>query len=731
VDLGASGAVVTNYGTGTVSYSDTADPFVAEGTIAPSASATLTGTQFFRAAAGAVLNIAEADVSLGSLEEIRAQLLAVRSSKADLTALTAETSARGSADTALGNRATALEAVRAVVSLKDPVYGLALDGVTDDAAAFAAANTAATALGAVLLGPEGKTMLINSQITVTASISGKFTIKKKSTMTASAMLVTGNNLTFRDFTLDGNRSGGATLGGIDWRGSGGKMYGVTTHSNKAWGVNANGGVLDCYGCKSYNNVSGTGATAGSADGFFATAGGVLRCHDCHAYENDRAGVLFLNGAGAGCHWDGRCERNFTGADCRSSAGTIGQYVGVQNQNYDVTFGNQSANTSTVDWNVDSILSLDCGLGFTSAAGAVVANNTSASAVELFGASNNNIDAIMARRPLGYGLAISITVGPVGSSDNHFGTVVVDTTGGVDSDPAYHLSGVSLRNHVGLLIAKGSTVAWSMGEGVAGAPQHNFIGTLIAESIPYGIWSNGVGSYNTIDRVIARDCYNVSAGTIPGLFTHNGAGLTGNVVNSFVHRTVSNPIPNAILTQIGGATKNIVRGLQSEQVGVTAPDSPDVSPLAAAVTANRAYLARFTVGRPTRVVRIAFMNPSTTAAAGDTVDVGIYDSSLTKLVSSGAVVPSSGGTLATTGRLTVIVSATMLIPGETYFAAISFSVATVNSLMANWVSVFGTQGFGTAADVVGCHFMAAAHPLPATITSAGQLVAVPRLWLFES
>jgi hypothetical protein len=95
------------------------------------------------------------------------------------------------------------------------------------------------------------------------------------------------------------------------------------------------------------------------------------------------------------------------------------------------------------------------------------------------------------------------------------------------------------------------------------------------------------------------------------------------------------------------------------------------------------------------------------------------------------VPSSGGTLATTGRLTVIVSATMLIPGETYFAAISFSVATVNSLMANWVSVFGTQGFGTAADVVGCHFMAAAHPLPATITSAGQLVAVPRLWLFES
>jgi hypothetical protein len=55
LDLGAAGSVVTNYGPGTVSYSDTAEPFTAEGTIAASASATLTGTQFFRAAAGAVI----------------------------------------------------------------------------------------------------------------------------------------------------------------------------------------------------------------------------------------------------------------------------------------------------------------------------------------------------------------------------------------------------------------------------------------------------------------------------------------------------------------------------------------------------------------------------------------------------------------------------------------------------------------------------------------------------
>jgi hypothetical protein len=86
VDLGEAGAVVTNYGAGTVSYSDVAEPFVAEGTIAASATATLSGTQFFRAATGAVLGIAALDASLGSLEAIRAQLLAVEGDQIELAA---------------------------------------------------------------------------------------------------------------------------------------------------------------------------------------------------------------------------------------------------------------------------------------------------------------------------------------------------------------------------------------------------------------------------------------------------------------------------------------------------------------------------------------------------------------------------------------------------------------------------------------------------------------------
>ncbi len=81
VDLGASGATVTNIGGSTVDYSDRADPFVTEGSLAAAASATLTGTQFFRAASGSTLRIIEADSDLGSLEAIRAALLEVESTQ--------------------------------------------------------------------------------------------------------------------------------------------------------------------------------------------------------------------------------------------------------------------------------------------------------------------------------------------------------------------------------------------------------------------------------------------------------------------------------------------------------------------------------------------------------------------------------------------------------------------------------------------------------------------------
>lgn len=65
VDLGSNGAVVTNYGAGVVSYSDTEAPFVAEGTIAATATATLAGTQFFTAPAGAMIQVQPVAASSG------------------------------------------------------------------------------------------------------------------------------------------------------------------------------------------------------------------------------------------------------------------------------------------------------------------------------------------------------------------------------------------------------------------------------------------------------------------------------------------------------------------------------------------------------------------------------------------------------------------------------------------------------------------------------------------
>lgn len=67
VDLGSNGAVVTNYGAGTVSYSDTEAPFVAEGTIAATATATLAGTQFFTAPAGATIQVQPVPPSTGGI----------------------------------------------------------------------------------------------------------------------------------------------------------------------------------------------------------------------------------------------------------------------------------------------------------------------------------------------------------------------------------------------------------------------------------------------------------------------------------------------------------------------------------------------------------------------------------------------------------------------------------------------------------------------------------------
>jgi hypothetical protein len=55
LDLGAGGAVISNGGPGTVSYSDTESPFVAEGAISSGATATLYGTQFFKAVNGATI----------------------------------------------------------------------------------------------------------------------------------------------------------------------------------------------------------------------------------------------------------------------------------------------------------------------------------------------------------------------------------------------------------------------------------------------------------------------------------------------------------------------------------------------------------------------------------------------------------------------------------------------------------------------------------------------------
>ncbi|MEK6282045.1 MAG: DUF2341 domain-containing protein [Acidobacteriota bacterium] len=90
-------------------------------------------------------------------------------------------------------------------------YGALGDGTTDDHTAFVAANTAAAVGGGTILVPASSTAyIIGSTFTLSANVSlkgagiGVSTIKRKSTLTATSVLRTGNNSVVSDLTFDGD-----------------------------------------------------------------------------------------------------------------------------------------------------------------------------------------------------------------------------------------------------------------------------------------------------------------------------------------------------------------------------------------------------------------------------------------------------------------------------------------------------------------------------------------------
>ena len=119
------------------------------------------------------------------------------------------------------------------------------------------------------------------------------------------------------------------------------------------------------------------------------------------------------------------------------------------------------------------------------------------------------------------------------------------------------------------------------------------------------------------------------------------------------------------------------------------------------------------------------NVLTAAGSNDNVDVGIYDSALAKIVSSG----STAGKLNATGRQSVSVTTSNLSAGGIYYVAFAcVAVGTTAAILnaAAFYSQTDAMMFGTAAPQLEAFHMAAG-PLPGTLVPvAGGIIVLPQL-----
>ena len=163
-------------------------------------------------------------------------------------------------------------------------------------------------------------------------------------------------------------------------------------------------------------------------------------------------------------------------------------------------------------------------------------------------------------------------------------------------------------------------------------------------------------------------------------------------------------------------------------GQTAPNPPAAG-VAAALTASRAYAARFTASRSRTITKMAFVL-TTASGTNDAVDMGIFDSTGTVLLSStGSTLGKMNGSSGTQQQAPLLASVP-LRAGVSYYAALAVS-ATAGAQV--WMT---TLGAGSGAVLMGAVFpnilqtFQAAFPLAAPFSSAGGISSVPILGLLE-
>lgn len=425
-------------------------------------------------------------------------------------------------------------------------YSLVGDGATDDATQLQQVISDAIAIGKRLVLAPGKVYAVGSQVLVSGTCRIEWngaSIKKLAALTIEAIKVTGSNVVLADPVIDGNRASGSTGGGIDWRGTGGRVVGGEVHHCAGGGVVVRAGDLRVWWTKSHDHAS---TVAGNADGFYCENGARIECWFTQADSNDRNGYYLIEGAQAGCIIAGTATRNArAGLAIRNSDGRIAFYRGVDNDRYGLLADGAASPTG---WTLGDVECIDTGR---------TAGISSGTGVELIGCSHFN-GKVVSKGNLGYALAIA-----GGSTYNDLELSADRSTSGAGADPALHLSGGSKYNTV-RGTARGYTVGCILGEGTTGN-DHNTIVLVVEDCTGSCVHIDG-GAHNTLD-ITARNVTLADTTFRHGFLNCAGSASHDNVFRWFSHaddRGVSTFAPDHVLWCDASAYNN--RVLDGQAVG---------------------------------------------------------------------------------------------------------------------------------------------------------------------
>jgi hypothetical protein len=259
---------------------------------------------------------------------------------------------------------------------------------------------------------------------------------------------------------------------------------------------------------------------------------------CVGNNNTQAGVLIATTA-TGCHVDGTYNRNILAGVWiyQGNAGTSSYIYADDNDFQCVSINRSVAGITVSDWKFGTIIATNQGQ---------TGGQLNGANVEFMGASRCQVGAVITRGGGGYGLALASGDGiggtGVGTSDCSFGVVICDNTGANDTDPGITLQYGCKRNHIGFASVRGHSRAVSISEETAPVNNdHNSFGVVHAAQCPYGIVEFRGGNYNTIGRVVGRDCAISDITICKGLISfrrHDTAGggvCRGNTVGYFDYK----------------------------------------------------------------------------------------------------------------------------------------------------------------------------------------------------